>query len=58
MEYYQSQLFAENILIKICKYKNCELELTNYGCKTIKDVLVLLIMKTRLNSVMCKSMIY
>ena len=71
MEYYQFQLFAENTInlkrIKYiigiynayatCTYKNCELTLTNYSCKTIKDVLILLIIKTRLNSVKCKSLI-
>ena len=38
-----------------CTYKNCELTLTNYCCKTKKDILVLLITKTRLDSVMSYS---
>ena len=34
-----------------CWYKNCELTLTNYHCKSIKVILAPLKSKTRLNSV-------
>ena len=39
------------MLLLFRRYKNCELNVTNYRCKLIKVVLGLLMNKTRLNFV-------
>ena len=46
------------MLLLFCRYKNCELTVTNYRCKSIKVVLGLLMNKTRLNFVTFRNIRY